>query len=384
MKRILIFSTAYYPSVGGAEVAIKELTDRLRGFEFDLITAKLNKTLPSKELIGRVNVYRIGAGRGNLDKFLLPFRGALLALKLNKERKYFCFWPVMVTYASGAAYIANILRSIFGKKKIPVVLTLQEGDSETHLRYRWIGLIHLSWKLALRRTNFLTGISNFLLHRAKKLGYRGKKALIPNGVNIKTFSRKITKKTQEEFKIKLGKRDGEVFLVTVGRLEHKNATDDIISSLVYLPEYVKLLIIGSGALKMQLQKQALKLKVEERVKFLGFIPHENIPEYFSASDIFVRPSRSEGFGNSFIEAMAAGLPVIATPVGGIIDFVDDKETGLFASPDNPQSIARAVRTLMDDTRLKAHVIDKAKNRVKDRYSWDYISKEIKRLVFLNL
>ena len=381
-KRILIFSTAYYPFIAGAEVAIKEITDRLSGdFEFDLITAKMWKDLLDTEKIGTVNIYRIGIGIPLLDKLTIPIFGTLKAWKLQKRNNYFCYWAIMATYATGPAYIVNIARRFLGRKKIPIILTIQEGTSELRHNLRWGGLIALSWKLALRQTQVLTGISNFLLNKAKKNGYKGKMVLIPNGVNLKVFSKQISNKTKEELKNQFGKKTDDIFLVTTSRLEHKNATDDIISALTYLPENVKLLVIGSGALKVQLQKQADKLKVRERVKFLGFISHENIPEYFSICDIFIRPSRSEGFGNSFIEAMAAGLPVIATPVGGIVDFIDDKETGVFCSPDNPQSIARAVDILLDDSHLREHIIEKAKARVIERYSWDYIAQEMKSSIF---
>ena len=190
-RRILIFSTAYYPFVGGAEVAIKEITDRIgAGYEFDLITAKLQKHLPKEEKIGRVMVYRLGTGKVLSDKLLLPFRGAIKAWKLHNTAHYFCLWAVMVTFSSGAGYIFNILRSLTGRKKIPIILTLQEGDSEVHLNYKWAGLIALSWKLAMWQTDMLTGISNFLLHRALKNGYRGRVALVPNGVDIKLFLEK--------------------------------------------------------------------------------------------------------------------------------------------------------------------------------------------------
>ena len=110
-----------------------------------------------------------------------------------------------------------------------------------------------------------------------------------------------------------------------------------------------------------------------------------MPKYLSVCDIFIRPSRSEGFGNSFIEAMAAGLPVIATPVGGIPDFVDDKETGIFCSPDNPQSIALAVMTLIREPLIRSHITEKAKARVLERYSWDHIALKMKAVFekFLN-
>ena len=381
-KRILIFSTAYYPFVGGAEVAIKEITDRLGGeYEFDLITGRFQKDLLAVENVGKVTVYRIGSGRPILDKILLPFAGAMKVWKLEKEKKYDFFWGVMVTFGSGAGYVFNVLRRFTGKVKIPMILTLQEGDSESHLRYRWGGLINLSWWLALRQSDFLTGISNFLLHRAEQMGYKGSVALIPNGVDTKIFSRVFSEDEKKNIREKFLKKEGDIFLVTTSRLVRKNAVDDIISSLTYLPENISLLVIGKGEEGLGLQEKAVGLKVADRVKFLGFISHQDIPQYFSICDIFVRPSRSEGFGNSFIEAMAAGLPVIATPVGGIADFLDDKETGVFCSLDNPKSVAEAVKLLIEDQSLTSKIVTKAKARVVELYDWDCIAREMKEKVF---
>lgn len=378
VKKILIFSTAYSPFVGGAEVAIKEITDRLsNNFEFDLITARLEKNLPRIERVGKVNVYRVGFGNLFFSKLGLPFLGAILALRLNRTENYFCLWGVMVTFGSGAGYIFNILRVLTGKKRIPIILTLQEGDSENHLQYKWAGLINLSWKLALWNTDFLTAISNFLLNRAKKQGFSGESALVPNGVNVSLFSKEFSSKVKEELKIRLNKKPEDIFLVTVSRLTHKNATDDIISALVNLPRNISLIIIGKGEDGPKLQKQARDLGVEDRVKFLGFISYVDLPKYLSVCDVFIRPSRSEGFGNSFIEAMAAGLPVIATPVGGIPDFIDDKETGVFCSSDNPQSIVKAVTSLLSDKMLIEEISQKAKSRVMERYDWNLIALKMK-------
>lgn len=376
-KRILIFSTAYYPFVGGAEVSIKEITDELGDFGFDLITAKMKKDLPDVEKIGRVTVYRLGSGRPLLDRLLVPFRGAKKAWQLAAKNNYLCFWGVMVTYATGAAYMCNIYRNWLGKKKIPMVLSLQEGDSETHLRYRWGGLIHLSWKMALKRTDYLTGLSTFLLHRAEMLGYDGLRALVPNGVDIKFFSKPIGPKIRQEIKKSLGKKDGDIFLVTTSRLVRKNATDDTIRALKLLPSNIRFIVIGKGPDWNKLHELAATLGLAHRVTFLGFIEHKDFPRYLSACDMFIRPSRSEGFGVSFVEAMAAGLPVIATPIGGIPDFIDDKETGIFCSPDNPQSIAKAVELLMKDTLLREKIAEKGKYRVMERYSWEKIAQDMK-------
>jgi glycosyltransferase involved in cell wall biosynthesis len=379
-KKVLIFSTAYFPFVGGAEISVKEITDRLSNeFDFDLITARFNKDLPRFEKIGSVNVYRLGSGKKLFDKVFLPFRGAILSYKLSKSKNYYCFWGIMATFGSGAGYICNIFRKITGKKKVPMVLTLQEGDSENHLNYRWFGLIALSWKLALRQTNVLTGLSGFLIKRARKSGFKGEAVLVPNGVDLALFTKEIDEQTKNRIKKDLGKNENDVFLVTTSRLNHKNAVDDVIRSLKLLPENISFIVIGKGEDGFKLQKLADTLGVADRVKFLGFIPYQDLPAHLSVCDIFVRPSRSEGFGNSFIEAMAIGLPVIATPVGGIPDFIDDRLTGLFCAPDSPQSIAKSVETILGDKELVEGILRRAKERVVERYNWDQIAKEMKKV-----
>ena len=86
--RILLFSTAYLPYIGGAELALKEITGRLPKIEFDLITAKFKRGSPDFERIGNINVYRLGAGNKFLDKPLLPNLGFLKAIRLHKKKKY--------------------------------------------------------------------------------------------------------------------------------------------------------------------------------------------------------------------------------------------------------------------------------------------------------
>lgn len=377
-KRILILSTAYHPFVGGAEVAIKEIIERLQSdFEFDLVTAQFDKKLPKIEKIGSVTVYRVGTGAPRFDKILLPFRGVIKIWSLNNKHEYYCIWAVMVTFGSLAGFMFNISRSLFLKKKIPVVLTLQEGDSEQHLKYKWGGLIALSWKMTMRMSSDLTAISNFLLDRAKKNGWKKDGHLVPNGVDLEIFSKEISFEDKNETVQKLGKKEGDIFLVTTGRLTQKNGTDDVISALSKLPSHIHFIIIGKGDEGLRLQRQATELGVADRVKFLGFVPYEEIPKYFSVCDIFIRPSRSEGFGNSFIEAMAAKLPVIATPVGGIVDFIDDNETGIFCAPNNPQSIANAVNLILANPGIKEKIVTNAYNRVVARYSWNTVAQEMK-------
>ena len=370
--RILIFSTAYYPFVGGAEVAISEITSRLAGeFQFEMITARLDAKLAKEEKGGDGLVHRLGF-RSNLDKLLVPFLGALKVAEVNKKRKIDLFFPAMVTYASGAAYIYNI----FYSHKIPVVLNLQEGDSEEHLTKRHFGLIDLAWRMALKRSSYVTALSNYLMKRARDLGYKGLGKVIPNAVDAQAFALKLDKRERVTLRKRLGFSEDDFVLVTTSRLVLKNAVGDIVKALAYLPKEVNFLCIGSGPLEAELKLLAGSYKFNERIVWMGLVPNYELRECLAAIDVFVRPSLSEGLGISFLEAMAAGLPVIATPVGGIPDFLKDGLTGLTCEVQNPVSIADCVKRLVANPNLRQELSKWAREAVAERYSWDKVVVDI--------
>jgi glycosyltransferase involved in cell wall biosynthesis len=375
-KKILIFSTAYYPFVGGAEVAIKEITGRVPDVRFDLITAKLRPNLPNKEIIGNVNVYRLGFGIPFLDKLILPFWGAIKTIFLNRKNDYDSFWCMMVTFADGAAYIANI----FSTKKVPIILTLQEGDSEEYLKTKWLGLIDLSWRLALQRSVRVTVISNYLGQRAKELGFIGEPKLIPNGVDIEHYSEIFSSEELSELSNKLGRKDENIImLVSTSRLNVKNGLDLVIKALSGLPENIHFFNFGVGEDKKYLTGLASSLGIASRVHLEDHPGHDVLPQYLKIADIFIRPSRSEGQGISFLEAMAAKIPVIATPVGGIVDFLVDGKTGYFCQPENPKSIAEAVKRVIADPN-KNQIIESAYKMVVEKYDWNLIAKQMQEVL----
>jgi len=367
--RILIFSTAYLPFVGGAEVAIKEITDRLGDkYEFEMLTARLDSKLPKKERIGNVLVHRFG------DKLTLALFGVFKIFALGKSRfglpnrgssisqaksGFDLFWSVQASYASGPAYIYNILKFW---QKVPIVLTLQEGDSEEHLTKRHFGLINLSWKLAVPRSTKITVLSNYLAERAVKYGALTKPEIIPNGVAEDFF--------REQWK----GRDGKT-IVTTSRLVHKNAVDILIQAMTELPDSA-LWIAGEGPLRSDLESQVLRSDLGIRVKFLGTVSRADLPKLLASSDIFVRTSRSEGLGVSFLEAMAAGIPVIATPVGGITDFLRDRETGLFCKVDDPKDLAEKVKELAGNEDLREKVVRNARELIREKYTWEKVSEQM--------
>jgi glycosyltransferase involved in cell wall biosynthesis len=379
-KKILIFSTAYLPLIGGAEIAIKELTDRLVGFDFDLITARLKTDLAKQEKIGRVTIYRVGLGN-KLDKFLLPILGLAKAFALNKKNNYRIIWSLM---ASQASIAAAFLKITFSDKKL--ILNLQEGDDEEYLK-RYVFNSDLLYKVLIRpwhllvfkKADYITAISADLKNRAEKNGVKATIEIIPNGVDLEKFKREDLKFKVEQLKNKLNFSENDKIIITVSRLVKKNGLGDLIEAMSYLPANVKLLIIGGGELEADLKSKILNLKLDNRVIMLGAVNNEIVYEYLAMADIFVRPSLSEGQGIAFLEAMAVGLPVIATPVGGIVDFLRDNETGLFCEVKNPKSIADKIKILLEDKEKAGKIAIIAKAMVEKRYNWDLIAKNMENV-----
>jgi glycosyltransferase involved in cell wall biosynthesis len=273
--------------------------------------------------------------------------------------------------------------------KLPYAVTLQEGDTFAHVFNRWYIKIFESILLfGIRNAKIIQSISNFLANWAKQKGFTGKVVLVPNAVNTKHFMQAYSAQEIKTAQEEIGKKAGDVFMVTTSRLVHKNAIDDVVRAIALLPENVHFLVYGTGPDEDLLKNLTKELGIKNRVHLLGHIDHAVMPKYLKACDIFIRPSRSEGMGNSFVEAMAAGLPVIATQEGGIADFLFDEKrnpeqgtTGWAVDADSPEQIAQAVKDIISRPEKVAEVTARAKLMAIEKYDWDLIAKRMKNEVF---
>lgn len=397
MKKILIFSLAYYPKhVGGAEVAIKEITDRCPSdkYEFHVVTNRYDVTLPKMERVGNLLVHRIGIATKNpemgdlrafplmLNKPLFQFLAAWKAARLHRQYRYDGVWAMM-------AHSCGVPAVLFKTRcpSVPFLLTLQEGDPVDYIEKKMRPLWPL-FKRAFTKADGIQVISAFLENWARNRGATCPVEVIPNGVDIAHFTHEYSEEILQDVRKSVGKNSGEVWLVTTSRLVKKNAVDDVIRALVHLPECVHFLVYGTGPDEMPLKKLAHELGVARRVHWGGFLQHTDMPKYLKACDVFIRPSRSEGMGNSFVEAMAAGVPVIATQEGGIADFLFDAKrnpgkgtTGWAVDKDSPEQIAVAVQNIIDHPAHVQKVVAQAKEMVVGTYDWGVIAKNMRERVF---
>ncbi|MSU74859.1 glycosyltransferase family 1 protein [Candidatus Kaiserbacteria bacterium] len=367
VKRILIFSLAYYPHVGGAEVAIKEVTDRTSPDEIDfhMVTMRFSTTDASEEKIGNIFVHRIGGGNSRWHKFLFQFNAARFASVLHRTQSFDAVWAMM-------AHSAGVPAALFSLHypSVPYILSLQEGDPISHIERTMLPLWPLFTR-AFKNASIILPLSTYLARWARARGYTGPVEIVPNGVSVREFvGAPIAHKG--------------TILITTSRLVHKNAIDDVIRALSLLPESVHFHILGSGPEEHTLKMLVHECGVGNRVVFLGHIDRARMPSYLHAADIFIRPSRTEGFGISFVEAMAAGLPVIATQEGGIADFLYDEKrnpdtetTGWAVDADSPEQIAEAVKDILVHPEQVARVVATAKRMVNERYDWDLIAKQMR-------
>lgn len=388
MKRILIFSLAYYPSfVSGAEAAIKEITDRIspEDIEFHLITLLFDKHASREEQIGNTRIYRVGFGGAYLSKVLFIPLAALKARSLHKKLSFNAVWAMM-TYM----LLPSVLARAIGVK-VPRILTLQDGDPyEKVFERAFIKPFIPVLDYGFRTTDLVQVISSYLGTWPSKRGYLGPVELIYNGANPKNLAEDFSIEAAESAKRKLGKKPGDVYLLNASRLVHQKANDDTLRALTYLPENAHLVLIGEGEDREMLLALAKELHLENRLHLLGQMERSEVPNYRNHifADIYVTPSRSEGLQLSSLSAMAARLPLVATQEGGLMEYVwdhahnpDKPETAWVVSSDSPEEIARAVKDIMAHPEKVETVTKTAREMVLEKYDWDKIALQMKERVF---
>jgi glycosyltransferase involved in cell wall biosynthesis len=146
---------------------------------------------------------------------------------------------------------------------------------------------------------------------------------------------------------------------TVGRLAEQKDHETLLDAAKLLP-LAQFVLVGDGELRAQLQERA-----SENVKFTGW--RDDIPELLASFDVYVQPSLFEGLCVAVLEAQAAGVPVVATPVGGMRDTVVPEETGLVVPVGDARALAAAVERLLDDQELASRLANEAAQRVRERY-----------------
>ncbi|HEX8921251.1 MAG TPA: glycosyltransferase [Pyrinomonadaceae bacterium] len=165
--------------------------------------------------------------------------------------------------------------------------------------------------------------------------------------------------------------EDEPLVLAIGRLSSEKAHIDLLSAFRHLtnlnPEVkAKLIIVGDGPERQSLEAAAVAYGISGRVHFAGQI--SNVKPYYAAADVLVLPSHSEGSPYVLLEAMAAGLAIVATKVGGVPEMVEDEESALLVPPRDSEAMARAISRVLTDTELARRLTRNASALITTRYS----------------
>jgi len=235
-------------------------------------------------------------------------------------------------------------------------------------------------KLAAHWTDGLITINEEDYKAAQKFKLRknGKVFFVPGvGVDIASLEQRARSISRSKKRKELGLSVGTAVIITVGEL---NANKNHIQALKTLSKLTKTnfhyLIVGTGESEQKLKKAVNELMLQDKVSFLGF--RRDVPELLAASDVFILTSRREGLPKALMEAMAVGLPIIATDVRGNRDLVKSGENGYLVPLGNAEQTAIAIERLIDSEDLRRSMGGKSKELVK-QYDLQNILKEMEKI-----
>jgi glycosyltransferase involved in cell wall biosynthesis len=211
---------------------------------------------------------------------------------------------------------------------------------------------------------------------------REKISVLPVGIDCEKF--KPRERNEQLFK-KHGFTKDSTKILFVGRLVLEKGIFDLLRAFSALRNVrnIELLIVGSGApeTKSQIRQLVQKLKIEDRVKFLGSIEYSDMPAIHNLADIFCLPSIpvktwAEQFGYSMVEAMACGKPVISTYSGSIPEIVKDQQTGILVQPKDVEGLVSALEKLIMDKQERENMGENARNWVLYAFEANKIAEQL--------
>ena len=258
------------------------------------------------------------------------------------------------------------------QKKIALVSTINSWYANEHGKVSLKGKIYTTLELATNSNLdlYITVSENDRQSLLRSNIPNEKIELIYNAVN--TNSQNISHNTdllRRQYSIP----QNSIICIAVGRLVAIKGFDILIQTAHLLGqqlENVHFLIVGDGQCKPELLDQVNALGVNKSVTFAGYQDHETVLSFVKSSEIFIMPSRYEGTPIALLEAASLGIPVIASNVGGIPELVQDQVHALLVPPDDPQSLAQAVKRIINDKKLAETLSANAVERIKEKFNID--------------
>jgi glycosyltransferase involved in cell wall biosynthesis len=388
-----MLTETYRPEIGGGERQAALLSAGLaaRGFVVTLVARRSRPGLAWHEAEGAVQIRRLPpTGPGRLRKWLLLLPA--LRLLIAKRHDY----DVVLVSGFRLLGISAMLAAIVTRK--PAVLKA-DSSGEMSGEYFRTGLRSLRLAPESRLTRFLLSRRNALLRRADRFiclsgemrdeftraGIPPDRVLtIPNGVDTGRF-RPADPEERRGLRRMLALPDGPVVIYT-GRLVRYKGLPELLEAwreIAFEHPEACLVLVGEGGGDLQACEEELRQNVATQgltrsVQFTGAV--ENVEDWLRAADIFAFPTHDEAFGLSLVEAMACGLAVVSTRVGGLADIVRDGENAVAVPPASPAELAEALHSLLGDSAYRQRLGEAARLHVRTHHDVDAVCDAYQRVL----
>ena len=374
LMKVLMINHEFPPVGGGGGQAAFNISRELvrMGLDVFVLTSKFNGA-KDRETIDGIKVMRVPVARRRISftstpemlTFILSAFPTLVNV-LRKKR----IDIIHTFFGLPSGVLSFLAKKIFA---VPYIIRMGGSDVPGFNPYRLKVSLKAFTPFLLRiwqDAAILIAVSHGLRSLALKADPGANILVIPNGVDTQKFRPVPILNRMENNILFVGRlasqRKGVQFLLqAVRKLNEEN-----------LP--CRLTVIGTGPHKPRLEKMTRDLNLKN-VKFLGYVPNERLPTYYNEADVFALPSSSEGMSNVILEAMACGLPVVATNVGGNPELVDDGKTGLLVPPENADALYDAFLQLLLGKEKGKKMGMLGRKKIKHFFTWNRIAMEYLQL-----
>jgi len=259
-----------------------------------------------------------------------------------------------------SGFVGVLLKALLRK---PLILTVHGSDLNFLPKS---GLVRKLAKLAFTSCDKIIAVSHGLENALLELGVHRKKIVfIPNGVDIESF----TPSNQP-----VSGRN----VLWIGRMTQEKGLKYLIEAMVEIVKKmpdVRLILVGSGPLEKDMRDLTVRLGLGNHISFEGEQPHREVPNYLRRTRLLVFPSLSEGLPLAMLEALACGIPVVGSRVGGIAEVVTDGEIGILVQPGEPKELSEAVIKLCSQEKLLLKLRKNAINLIGEKYNLNIVARK---------
>jgi len=375
---ILTVGSGWFPTTpGGMERYIYELIDKLAINQDQIELCGVG--LPEQEDISIANIRlrNLASPHSKIWQRLWSIRSSFRQINLNH------FDAVNLHFALYSFPILDLL-----PKRLPITFNFHgpwAAESQEELLNKqltiWIKQ-HLVEKNTYNQCDRFIVLSRAfgnILHQQYEVPWE-KIHVIPGGVDVKHFKNNLSRLGARE---QLGWPTERQILFTSRRLVHRMGIDKLLTAIAKIKPVVPdiwLAIAGRGHIQTSLEKQVVELGLENQVRFLGFLPDQQLPIAYQAADLTVMPSQSfEGFGLAILESLACGTPVLCTPVGGMPEILQPFTPELITDSIAVDSLANKLQEVML-AKIVLPSREECRNYAAENYDWTNIAQRVRQVI----